>query len=82
MKVEVTGGKKDIRLSLPTRLLFSKTVIKLVMKNSRRISRFRELPPDALDAVLEELQQIKREKGNWLLFESDSAEGEIVRISL
>ena len=82
MKIEVTGGKKEIRLSLPTKLLFSKTVIKLVMKNSHRISRLSQLPQDAMEAVLEELQQIKKEKGSWLLFESESPEGEKVNITL
>ena len=82
MKIEVTGGKKNIRLTLPTKLLFSKTVIKLVMKNSHRISRLSDLPKDALEAVMEELQQIKQEKGEWLLFESESADGETIHITL
>lgn len=81
MKVEITKAEKKSSLVLPTRLIFSKAVLKLVLKNRRMASKLEKIPPEALDAMIEELNRVKK-NGSWVLVSMDSANGEQVKITI
>lgn len=82
MRISVHGNGQNITLSLPTNLIFSKLVLKLVLKNNRHASKLEHLPPHAMDALVGELRRIKKKYGSWELVEVDSANGEHVKIIL
>lgn len=82
MKITVNGNGQNINLSLPTNLIFSKTVLKLVLKNNRHASKLERIPPHAVDALVDELRRVKKVYGTWDLVEVDSADGEHIKITL
>lgn len=82
MKIIVKGNGQNISLSLPTKLIFSKRVLKLVLKNNRHVSKLEKIPPHAVEALVDELRRVKKKYGTWELVEVDSADGEYVKITL
>lgn len=82
MKIIVRNQEQNLNLTLPTNLIFSKFILKLVLKNSRHISKIDQIPPQAIDALLDELRRIKKRYGSWELVEVHSADGEFVKITL
>ena len=82
MKIHVTGGDHDLNLTLPTRLLLNRHVVKLVCKSDKFGAKLEEIPEETLTRLLEELNRIKKKYGTWELVEVISADGEIVKITL
>ena len=70
-------------LILPTRMLFSKGLIKFGLRIGRKYSdQVPPLAPEAIDALCDEIKRIKRKHGSWKLVEVQSADGDDVRIIL
>lgn len=82
MKIQIREKKRNLTLTLPTRMIFSKFVRNLLLKNDRHVSELENLPKDAADRLLGELKQIKKRYGAWDLVEVDCADGEYVKITL
>lgn len=89
MNIRITGGERDLSISLPTRLLFNGITARsagkgltLVGKGGRTGVNFDAVSEAALAAVFMELNRIKRKYGSWELVEVISAGGERVRITL
>lgn len=82
MKIHVTGSGHDLNLTLSTRLIFSRFAIRLALKNSRLGDGMDKIPPEAAERIVAELNHIKNKHGSWDLVEVQSADGEIVKITL
>ena len=83
MRIRVRSDGRNIRLALPTRLIFSKWLIKLGLRMGSRYSgQSQELPPEAVDALCAEIRRIKKKHGSWELVEVLSADGDTVQITL
>ena len=68
---------------LPTRLIFSKPMIKLGVRIGKRSSdNVPDLPPEAIDALCDEIHRIKKQYRSWQLVELVSADGDTVTITL
>lgn len=68
---------------LPTRFLFSKGMLKFGLWIGRKYSdEVPDVPPEAVDALCDEIRRIKKSYGSWELVDVQSADGERVRIIL
>lgn len=84
MKIQVNDGEHNIRILLPTSLIFSKGTVWLVNRVGRKYAgeAMQGISPKALAALFAELRRIKRKYRNWNLVEVESASGEQVLIQL
>lgn len=82
MKVQIKTGDRDFSLSLPTKMIFSKFVLRMVFKSARLGEKAVKLSPDGAEVLIAELQRIKKRHGTWELVEVQSADGEIVKVTL
>ncbi len=83
MKIRIRTKQRAFSVVLPTRMLFSKTILKFGLRIGKRYSKaVPEFPPAAVDALCEEIHRIKKTKGAWELVRIQSADGEEVRIVL
>lgn len=85
MKVTVKhGGYPPLILALPTRLLFSKTLLRLYNGPGRRHTEeeLPYIPPEAMEAIYREIKNANRRLGRWNLLEAESADGDLVTIRL
>lgn len=79
MKIQVTGGGKNIQLNLPTSLLFSEFVIGMVLRGHNHLP---DIPPEAAKILTAELKRIRKERGGWDLVEVETVSGERVIITI
>lgn len=82
MKIQINSSGHEFSISLPTKLIFSKFVIRMVLKDSRAAAGLENLPPEAAERIVAELRNIKDTYGSWELVEVCSADGENVKITL
>lgn len=82
MKIHVAGSGHDLTLMLPTRLVFSRFVIRLALKSGRLGDGMDKIPPEAVERIAAELNRVKSRYGSWELVEVESADGETVKITL
>ncbi len=84
MIIQISGKDKDMNISLPTRMLFSKTVLRLIrFAANRRISESSvKIPPEAVGAIYAELERVKARYGTWTLVEVESEGKDTVKIIL
>lgn len=84
MKIQIRGSEHNLTLILPTRMLFSRTVVRLANHFGRKYAgeAMAQLPPEALDALFAEFRRIKKVHGAWELVDVQSSDGESVRIIL
>lgn len=84
MRVQIKGGGRNIKITLPTRMIFNKAVVRVASRTGRKyVSETMEhIPPEALEALFTELRRIKKRYGCWNLVDIVSADGKIVKISL
>ena len=92
MKIQITGSGHDLNLTLPTKLIFSKFLIRTVLKHveigpisakQENVSaKLEKLSPEMVDCLLDELHRIRKKYGSWELVEVHSADGEYVKITL
>lgn len=83
MKINIRSEERDFSIVLPTRLLFSKAVLKYGLKAGKRYSdAVPDIPPAAVDALCNEIRRIKKTRSAWELVNMQSADGEKVQIFL
>lgn len=82
MKIEIRDSEGQKTLHLPTGMLMNKTVLGLVCRNRSIQSRLRDLPPEAVEAIVAELNEVRKKHGSWELLEVDTPKGENIRIIL
>lgn len=83
MKIRLSSGKHRFRIILPTRLLFSKGLLKLGIRIGKRYTKVvPDIPPAAVDALCDEIRYIKRKHGSWELVHMESPDGSMVQIIL
>lgn len=84
MKIQIRSNGFPITIPLPTNLVFSRSALRLANRLGRKYAgqELDALPPGALDALFAEIRRIKRQYGRWELVEIESADGDIVKISL
>ena len=84
MKIEAKGRGHNLSLVLPTRMLFSKTVWKIVNSTGRKYApeALERIPPEAMEAIFTELTRVKKKYGKWELVDIESADGETITITL
>lgn len=82
MKIQIIDGGRDLTLSLPSKMIFSKFVLNRVI-GKRRIGKNKELfSPEAVKKLTVELEQIKEKYGEWELVEVQGASGEHIKVIL
>lgn len=83
MKVHIRSEGRSFTVILPTRLLFSKGILKFGLKVGKRYSdAVPDIPPAAVDALCDEIRRIKKTHASWELVSIQSAGGEEIRIVL
>ena len=82
MRIRIRSAEKNLNLILPTRLLFSRPVMKLICLSSRYWDEdyLNNLSPEAIDVLFAEFRRIKNRYGSWELVNVESADGETVQI--
>ncbi len=84
MKIQITEGDRNRSIMLPTHMLFSKTVLRLICISGRfcGADALAGISPKAMDAIFRELRRTKERYGDWELVDVESREGEKVKIIL
>ena len=84
MKIQVTtAAGKELALPLPNGLLFSPTVIQFVLSATNRKGRsMPKIPPEVADRICATLKSWKETHGSWELVHIESANGDIVTITI
>ncbi len=83
MKIRIRSEEQAFTVLLPTRLLFSKSILKFGLKVGRRYSdAVPNIPPAAVDALCDEIRRIKKTHTSWELVNIQSADGEQIQIVL
>ena len=83
MKINIRSEERNFTIVLPTRLLFSKTILKYGLKVGKRYSEaVPDIPPAAVDALCNEIRRIKKTHSAWELVNIQTADGEKVQILL
>ena len=82
MKIQIRDDDRNFHLTLPTKLVFNRFVLRMVLKHSSFGESVKALPPGAADKLIEELKRIQKKHGAWDLVEVKSADGETVKITL
>ncbi len=83
MKVRIRSVERSFSVILPTRLLFSKGILKFGLRIGKRYSdAVPDIPPAAVDALCDEIRRIKKTHSSWELVHIQSADGEEIRVVL
>lgn len=83
MKIRIQSDGRDFSILLPTRMLFSKSILRFALRVGRKYSAdVPDIPPATVDALCDEIRRIKKKHGSWELVNVQSAGGEQVQIIL
>lgn len=82
MKIRITGNGHDFGVNLPTRLLFSKPILGILLKSAGGSSIAGRISSRTAGILAQELNRIQKQHGSWTLVEVHSADGEEVKIVL
>lgn len=84
MKIRIKSEGQNLRLWLPTRLIFSETVARLGGKYGIKYAgdTMKNIPPEAIELLFAEFRRIKDKHKVWELVKIESADGSVVDISL
>lgn len=84
MRILVRDECRDLNIVLPTRLVFSKTLVRIGMYFARKYApeTMESIPSEAVEKLLDEMHRIKKKYGSWDLVHVQSADGEEVLIRL
>ena len=83
MKIQLQRRERNLRLALPTGLIFSRFSLGLLLKSVEiNGSRLDGLSPEAADRLACEVKRIQKNSGVWELLEVQSADGIHIRITL
>lgn len=84
MRIRICSDETNLNLWLPTGLIFSKSVALLGGTVGKKYAgdAMKNLSAKDLDRLFAEFRRIKKKHGSWELVDIESADGEIVRITL
>ena len=84
MKIHVKSEGYNIRLWLPTNLVFNPMVARLAVRYGLRDAPdpVQNISPEALEALFAEFRRIKKKHGSWELVHMECASGDKVKIVL
>ena len=84
MRIQVSGGSHNIKLVLPTALVFNRTIARIGIYYMKKYApdQVQELTYEQLDALFAEFRRIKSKHGFWTLVDVQSADGQLVKIIL
>ena len=84
MKVYVKNGDRNIRILLPTVLLFNPVTAVIAFHSMRKYTpeRLHDLSLDQLNALFTEFRRIKEKHSRWELVNVEGSDGQIVRVIL
>lgn len=83
MKIRIRSDGHNFSIILPTRMLFSKEILKFGLRIGKKYSdAVPNFPPEVIDALCDEIKRIKKKHGSWELVNVKSADGEQVQIIL
>ena len=84
MKIRIKSEGQNLRLWLPTRLIFSETVARLGGTYGIKYAgdTMKNIPPEAIELLFAEFRRIKDKHKVWELVKIESADGSVVDISL
>ncbi len=88
MRIKLRSDGHTFWILLPTRLIFSKTIVKLALRMARRSLAQHEgdanpslpTPDDSILRLCSEIVRVKRRSGSWVLVDVHSADGDEVKI--
>ncbi len=84
MKISIKGSGREKHISLPNSLMFNQGTGWLAGTMGKKLApeAVEGISPQAVKAILAELQRVKKRHGEWTLVEVESANGETVTITL
>lgn len=84
MKIYIKSEHHNLRLYLPTGLIFSKTIARLGWRFGLQYAEgvLKGISPEAMETLFAEFRRIKRKHGSWELANVEGADGQMVRIIL
>ena len=82
MWIHVKDGENNIRILLPTGLVFSRLTAMIGVAVIKKYAPERGISAKQIDALFAEFRRIKRRYGRWELVDVESADGQIVKIIL
>ena len=84
MRIKVTGEGRNIKICLPTALIFNGITAEIAAYGMRRHApdRVSNLSPKQMRALFSEFRRIKNMYGAWTLVDVQSSDGETVKIIL
>ena len=84
MRIQVTSEDMNLKLVLPTALIFSRGTAWIANHAGRKYApeAMNGIAPEHLDTLFAEFRRIKKQYGQWELVEMVSADGEYIKITL
>ena len=82
MKIRIRDENHDFAFSIPTRLIFSRFLLRAALKSKPATDSLGSIPPEAAEKLLEELAHVRKQYGPWELVSILSADGDHVTITL
>ncbi len=82
MKIRIRDENHDFAFSIPTRLIFSRFLLRAALNSKPAADSLGSIPPEAAEKLLEELAHVRKQYGPWELVNILSADGELVTITL
>ena len=83
MRILVQGNGHNIRIALPTSLVFNRHILRFALGKTRVGGvKLNGLSRQHADALSAEIRRIKKDHGSWTLVEVQSADGERVTVTL
>lgn len=89
MKIHIRAEGHTFWIVLPTRLLLSKSVVKLGLRLARKNASetgkgnaMLSLSDEKILRICTQIKRVKRRSGSWVLVDVRSADGECVKITI
>ena len=84
MKIHIKSEGQNLRICIPTYLVFSPLVARLGCHFGSQYAgdAMKDVSPEALKALFAEFRRIKRKHGSWELVDIESSDGELVKVVL
>lgn len=82
MRIQINDGEHNIRILLPTQLVFSRLTAKIGAAAIKKYAPERSLTPQQIDAVFAEFRRVKRTYGSWELVDVRTHDGQIIKVIL
>jgi len=84
MKILIKSGSQNLRIRIPTGLVFSPIVARLGCRYGLQYAgdAMKDISPEALAALFAEFRRIKKKHGSWDLVDIVCTDGSLVKVTL